>query len=257
VVTVPADAQGRMRADELELDGPALVIAQAGEVNTGAIDPLSEITALAREHGAWCHVDGAFGLWAAASPALRELVAGAEHADSWATDGHKWLNVPYDCGIAVVRDAGAQLAAMNPFHDAAYIPPPEPGQRYASSWVPEFSRRARGFTVYAALRELGRSGLADLVERSCAHARLMASLLADGGLEVLNEVVLNQVLVRCPEAVIGAVQQEGTCWMSGTTWAGESAMRISICNWRTTEDDIRRSAAAILRTGPGAPRAPA
>jgi glutamate/tyrosine decarboxylase-like PLP-dependent enzyme len=246
VIRVPADDQGRMRADALALDGPAIVIAQAGEVNTGAIDPLGEITAQAREHGAWCHVDGAFGLWAAASPALRGLVAGAQDADSWATDGHKWLNVPYDRGVAVVRDAGAHLAAMNPFHDAAYIPPAERGQRYSSSWVPEFSRRARGFTVYAALRELGRGGLADLIERSCAHARLMASLLEAAGLEVLNEVVLNQVLVRCSEATLHAVQDEGTCWMSGTTWAGGHAMRISICNWRTTEDDIRRSAAAIL-----------
>ncbi|MEA2287649.1 MAG: hypothetical protein QOJ21_3692 [Solirubrobacteraceae bacterium] len=259
VELVPVDGQGRMRIAGLEAalragDGPAIVIAQAGEVNTGAIDAMPEVTRLAREHGAWCHVDGAFGLWAAASPALRGLVAGVEDADSWATDGHKWLNVPYDCGVAIVRDRAAHHAAMNAFEGAAYIPRPLQDERSQSAWVPEFSRRARGFTVYAAIRELGRTGVADLVERCCAHARLMAELLgAEDGVEVLNDVVLNQVLVRfgrngqnATDDVMGAVQLEGTCWMSGTTWDGERAMRISVCNWRTTEDDIRRSAAAIL-----------
>jgi glutamate/tyrosine decarboxylase-like PLP-dependent enzyme len=256
---VPADDQGRMRVSELEAllagsRGPAIVIAQAGDVNTGAIDALADITRLALEHGAWCHIDGAFGLWATASPTLRGLVDGAADADSWATDAHKWLNVPYDCGIAIVRDRLAHAAAMNSFEGAAYIPGRAHDERNESEWVPEFSRRARGFTVYAALRELGRRGAADLVERCCAHARLMAELLAvDDGVTVLNDVVLNQVLVRfghdahnATDEVIRAVQRDGTCWMSGTRFAGESAMRISVCNWRTTDEDIRRSAAAIL-----------
>ena len=259
VELVPADDEGRMRAPELARllpsgDGPALVIAQVGEVNTGAIDDMPVIARLAREHNAWCHVDGAFGLWAAASPALRGLVEGVAEAGSWATDAHKWLNVPYDCGIAVVRDRTAHAAAMNSFAGAEYIPPPQHDERQQAEWVPEFSRRARGFTVYAALRELGRSGIAALVERCCDCARLMAEALGrDPRVTVLNDVVLNQVLVRfaCDGAnvtdeVIDAVQREGTCWMSGTEWEGEPAMRISVSNWRTTEDDIRRSADAIL-----------
>ncbi len=256
---VPADDQGRMRVSELEAmlaggRGRAIVIAQAGDINTGAIDALADITRLAREHGAWCHVDGAFGLWATVSPALRGLVEGSADADSWATDAHKWLNVPYDCGVAVVRDRDAHVAAMNSFAGAAYIPGRAHDERNQSEWVPEFSRRARGFTVYAALRELGRRGVADLVERCCAHARLMAELLAEAdGVAVLNDVVLNQVLVRfghdadnATDAVIRAVQRDGTCWMSGTRFGGEAAMRISVCNWRTTQEDIRRSAEAVL-----------
>ncbi len=259
VELVPADDEGRMRAPELARllpsgDGPAIVIAQVGEVNTGAIDDMPVIARLAREHNAWCHVDGAFGLWAAASPALRGLVEGVAEADSWATDAHKWLNVPYDCGIAVVRDRTAHAAAMNSFAGAEYIPPPQHDERQQAEWVPEFSRRARGFTVYAALRELGRSGVAALVERCYDCAQVMAEALArDPRITVLNDVVLNQVLVRfaCDGAnvtdeVVDAVQREGTCWMSGTEWEGEPAMRISVSNWRTTEDDIRRSADAIL-----------
>jgi aromatic-L-amino-acid decarboxylase len=259
VEVVAADEQGRMRASELGRllssgGGPAIVVAQVGEVNTGAIDAMPAIARLAREHNAWCHVDGAFGLWAAASPTLRGLVEGVGEADSWATDAHKWLNVPYDCGIAIVRDRAAHAAAMNSFAGAEYIPQPQHDERYQAEWVPEFSRRARGFAVYAALRELGRGGVAALVERCCGCARLMAEELArDPRVTVLNDVVLNQVLVRvtCDGAnvtdeVIDAVQREGTCWMSGTEWAGEPAMRISVCNWRTTEDDIRRSARAIL-----------
>jgi glutamate/tyrosine decarboxylase-like PLP-dependent enzyme len=211
-------------------------------------------TQLAREHGAWCHVDGAFGLWAAASPRLRGLVEGVAEADSWATDAHKWLNVPYDSGIAIVRDRIAHAAAMNSFAGAEYIPPPQHDERNQSEWVPEFSRRARGFAVYAALRELGRNGVAELVERCCDCARLMAEELSrDRQVTVLNDVALNQVLVRftrdganVTDEVIDAVQREGTCWMSGTEWQGEPAMRISVCNWRTTEEDIRRSAKAIL-----------
>jgi glutamate/tyrosine decarboxylase-like PLP-dependent enzyme len=258
VELVPADDQGRMRASELARllasdRGPAIVVAQVGEVNTGAIDAMPAITRLAREHGAWCHVDGAFGLWAAASPTLRGLVDGVAEADSWATDAHKWLNVPYDCGVAIVRDQTAHAAAMNSFAGAEYIPQPQHDERYQAEWVPEFSRRARGFAVYAALRELGRHGVAELVERCCGCARLMAEELArDPGVTVLNDVVLNQVLVRfaydganVTDEVIDSVQREGTCWMSGTEWEGEPAMRISVCNWRTTDDDIRRSAKAI------------
>jgi aromatic-L-amino-acid decarboxylase len=259
VEVVASDDQGRMRTCELARllssgTGPAIVVAQVGEVNTGAIDAVPEIARLAREHNAWCHVDGAFGLWAAATPALRGLVEGVAEADSWATDAHKWLNVPYDCGVAVVRDRAAHAAAMNSFAGAEYIPQPQHDERYESEWVPEFSRRARGFAVYAALRELGRDGVAALVERCCGCARLMAEELGrDPRATVLNDVVLNQVLVRvaCDGAnvtdeVIDTVQREGTCWMSGTEWDGEPAMRISVCNWRTTEDDIRRSAEAIL-----------
>jgi glutamate/tyrosine decarboxylase-like PLP-dependent enzyme len=259
VELVPADDQGRMRVAELERmlpagDGPAIVIAQVGEVNTGAVDAMPQITRLAREHGAWCHVDGAFGLWAAASPALRDLVDGVADADSWATDAHKLLNVPYDSGVAIVRDRAAHAAAMNSFAGAEYIPEPEHDERYQADWVPEFSRRARGIAVYAAIRELGRGGVAELVERCCANARLMADALrGEVGVSVLNDVVFNQVLVRfavdganVTDEVIDAVQREGTCWMSGTQWDGEPAMRISVCNWRTSEDDIRRSARAIL-----------
>jgi len=259
VELVPADDQGRIRVSELSRVlaagvGPAIVMAQVGEVNTGAIDAMPEVVRLTREHRAWCHVDGAFGLWAAASPALRELTDGVADADSWATDAHKLLNVPYDSGIAVVRDREAHAAAMNSFAGAEYIPLPEHDERFQAEWVPEFSRRARGFAMYAALRQLGRSGVAELVERCCRCARLMAAELArDPRVTVLNEVVFNQVLVRfapdganVTEEVMDAVQREGTCWMSGTEWDGQPAMRISVSNWRTTEDDIRRSARAIL-----------
>ena len=270
VELVAADDQGRMRASVLARmlscgEGRAIVVAQVGEVNTGAIDAMPVIVRLAREHNAWCHVDGAFGLWAAASPRLRGLVEGVALADSWATDAHKWLNVPYDCGVAIVRDRTAHAAAMNSFAGAEYIPQPQHDERYEAEWVPEFSRRARGFAVYAGLRELGRGGVGALIERCCGCARLMAEELArDPRVTVLNDVVLNQVLVRfaCDGAnvtdeVIDAVQREGTCWMSGTVWDGEPAMRISVCNWRTTETDIRRSAKAILAQVGSAARASA
>ncbi len=252
---VAADGQGRMRAEALADalaagKGPAIVCAQAGNVNTGACDPLEAVVAAAREHGAWVHVDGAFGLWAAASPALAPGVAGAAGADSWATDGHKWLNVPYDCGVVAVADPQAHRAAMA--LDAAYLARPDASERSNSDWVAEASRRARGFPVYAALRALGRSGVADLVDRCCALARRMASALeADPRLEILNEVVLNQVLVRvddddaATDAAVTAVQRDGTCWLGGTRWQGRAAMRISISNWSTTEQDVDRSAAAI------------
>src|SRR5919197_914880 len=183
VELVAADDQGRMRVSELARllpagSGPTVVVAQAGEVNTGAIDAMPELVRLARDCGGWCHVDGAFGLWAAASPALADAVDGVADADSWATDAHKWLNVPYDCGVAIVRDRAAHAAAMNSFTGAAYIPQPEHDERYQAEWVPEFSRRARGFAVYAALRELGRRGVPELVERCCGCARLMAAELA-------------------------------------------------------------------------------
>jgi glutamate/tyrosine decarboxylase-like PLP-dependent enzyme len=255
---IDADDQGRMLPGALaralrDGEGPAIVIAQAGEINTGAMDPFAEIAEIVREHGAWLHVDGAFGLWAAASPRLRPQVAGVELADSWATDGHKWLNVPYDCGFAIVRDCEAQRAALSSFSGAHYIPPAEHGERYNGDFVPEFSRRARGFPVYAAIRSLGRRGVAALVERCCECAQLMGSALSEmDGAEVLNDVTLNQVLVRftrdgvnVSDEVMHAIQDEGTCWMSGSSWEGEPVMRISVSNWRTSEDDIRRSAAAI------------
>ncbi|WP_342315654.1 aminotransferase class V-fold PLP-dependent enzyme [Lysobacter sp. FW306-1B-D06B] len=254
---VDSDAQGRMRADHLRevlagLDGPTIVCAQAGNVNTGAFDPLREIAQVTRERGAWLHVDGAFGLWARASASLRAFADGIELADSWATDAHKWLNVPYDCGVAMVRHAEDHRVAMT--SAAAYLIQTKGPERDAVDWVPEFSRRARGVPVYATLRALGRDGVQDLVERSCARARQMADVLrAAEGVRILNDVVLNQVLVRFGDddeltrAVIEGVQRDGTCWLGGTTWQGLGAMRISVSNWATSEDDAARSAAAILR----------
>ena len=221
------------------------------------LDPLEPIADAAEEAGRWLHVDGAFGLWAAASPSLRHLVAGAERADSWATDAHKWLNVPYDSGIAFCAHPDAHRAAMG-VRASYLIHADEGGPRDQVDWTPEFSRRARGFAVYAAIRSLGRGGIAELIERCCAHARRFGEALAEApGVEVLNEVVLNQVLVRFldPEgdhdahtrAVIEAVQNDGTCWLGGTTWQGMAAMRISVSNWSTTGDDVERSIEAILR----------
>ena len=242
---VPADDQGRMRVSELpEIDGPTIVCGQAGEVNTGAFDDLDAIADHVAGSDAWFHVDGAFGLWAAASPALRSHLNGSERADSWSTDGHKWLNVPYDCGLAFCAHPDAHRAAMRVTAD--YLEQPGDGRRDQVDWTPEFSRRARGFTVYAAIRELGAEGIAALVDRCCAHARRFAELLTAGGLEVLNDVVLNQVLVRVPAEVVARVQADGTCWLSGTQWGGAHAMRISVSNWRTTNEDVERSAAAIL-----------
>jgi glutamate/tyrosine decarboxylase-like PLP-dependent enzyme len=249
VIRVPADGQGRMRADEMpEIRGPAIVCLQAGNVNTGACDPMAKIIPRARAAGAWVHVDAAFGFWAAASSRHAALVAGMALADSWATDAHKWLNVPYDCGLALVRDPGALRAAMS--ISAAYLP--DETCREPSRFGPELSRRARGVEVWAALKHLGRDGLAALVERCCDHAQRFAAGLADAGHSVLNEVVLNQVLVSfgSPEQtrrVIAAVQAEGTCWCSGTEWQGHTAMRISVTSWATTTADVERSLAAILR----------
>jgi len=254
---VESDAQGRMRADRLgdtlaALDGPIIVCAQAGNVNTGAFDPLREIGTLTRQAGAWLHVDGAFGLWARASRAHAALADGMELADSWATDAHKWLNVPYDCGVAIVRDAEAHRAAMTSM--AAYLIQTRGAERDAVDWTPEFSRRARGVPTYATLRSLGRDGVEALVDRCCLRARQMAAALsAEPGVRVLNDVVLNQVLVRFDDDdaitrdVVSGVQGEGTCWMSGTTWHDLAAMRISVSNWATSEDDAARSAEAVLR----------
>lgn len=257
LVKVEADEQGRLRADRLRevlatLEGPVIVCAQAGNVNTGAFDPLVAIGELARAHGAWLHVDGAFGLWARASATHREVAAGIELADSWATDAHKWLNVPYDSGVAIVRDAETHRAAMTVA--AAYLVQTRGSERDAVDWVPEFSRRARGIPVYATLRALGRNGVADLVDRCCALARRFAGLLgAEPGVRILNDVVLNQVLVRYGDddlltrAVIAGVQEDGTCWASGTTWHDLAAMRISVSNWATSEADVAESADAMLR----------
>jgi glutamate/tyrosine decarboxylase-like PLP-dependent enzyme len=246
LAVVPADDQGRLRVAELPplADGPTIVCAQAGEVNTGAFDDLEALADAVDGTGAWLHVDGAFGLWAAASPALRHLVRGSGRADSWATDAHKWLNVPYDSGLAFCAHPEAHRAAMRV--TAEYLIQPGDERRDEVDWTPEFSRRARGFAVYAALRQLGADGVAALVERCCAHARRFAELLQAGGLEVLNEVVLNQVLVRVDEKTVARVQEDGTCWLGGTQWDGGHAMRISVSNWRTTEEDVERSAAAIV-----------
>ena len=249
VIRVAADANGAMDpaalAGALEgVDGPAIVCAQAGNVNTGACDPLEAIADAAAARGAWLHVDGAFGLWAGASPRFAPLVAGRERADSWALDAHKWLNVPYDCAFAIVADPEAHARAT------ALVAPylAVSAGREPNSYVPEASRRGRAIPVYAVLRALGRDGVAALVERCCDHAALMARLLRDGGLEILNDVVLNQVLVAGSPDHVARVQADGTCWLGGTVWHGRDALRISFSNWSTTEDDVRRSAAAILAT---------
>jgi glutamate/tyrosine decarboxylase-like PLP-dependent enzyme len=262
-IRVAADDQGRMRPDALQaalagLEGPTIVCAQAGNVNSGAFDPLDEIAGLTGAHGAWLHVDGAFGQWAAVSPSLRQHVRGLELAQSWATDCHKWLNVPYDSGLAIVADAAAHRAAMG--YGAAYLIRSREDVVHPFDWVPESSRHARGFAVYAALRSLGRTGLAELVDRCCALARRFGDGLAAGGAAILNDIVLNQVLVRFEvaggepgdgdrrtAAICDAVQRDATCWAGTTTWRGRTAIRISVSNWSTTEADVDRSVRAILR----------
>jgi glutamate/tyrosine decarboxylase-like PLP-dependent enzyme len=249
VVRVPADAQGRMRLDAFpSVDERTVVCLQAGNVNTGAFDPIREICERAHSRGAWVHVDGAFGMWAAAAPALAHLARGVEDADSWATDTHKWLNVPYDSGLVFTRDADALRKAMSV--GGAYLAQDE--DRIPYQYTPDFSRRARGVEVWAALRQLGRSGLADLIERTCRYADQFAEGLRAAGYRVLNDVMLNQVLVSfgSPERtreVIARVQRDGTCWCGGTVWQGHTAMRISVSSWATTEADVARSLAAILR----------
>jgi len=260
VFAIPADEQGRMIPSALKealenVSEPLIVCLQAGNVNSGAFDPCAELVPLAKAKGAWVHVDGAFGLWGALLPELAAHTEGIGLADSWATDAHKWLNVPYDSGIAIVRNEAAHRASMTlkaPYYIAA------PGAvRDPSQWVPESSRRARVFPLYCALRSLGKNGLREMIARNCAQARLMASLLAeDPGIRILNDVVLNQALVRFipprggdadafTRLVASKVQEEGTCWAGGSVWKGMAAMRISVSNWSTTDTDIRRSAAAI------------
>ena len=246
---VAADAQGRLVPESLRdalgsERGRTIVCAQAGEVNTGAFDPLPEIADLCEAAGAWLHVDGAFGIWAAVSPRLRHLVAGLERADSWTTDAHKWLNVPYDSGIVLCRHPESHRAAMTT--SASYLIQDEGAQRVRDQvdWVPEFSRRARGFAVYAALRSLGRRGLVELVERCCdAATRFAEQIIEVDGAEVLNEVVLNQVLFRFEsnertEEVLAQVQARGRVWMGPTTWAGRKAIRVSVSNWQTGDEEI-------------------
>jgi len=261
LVRVEADQHGRMRLDALAaalspVDGPVIVCAQAGNVNSGAFDPIDTIADVCARHGAWLHIDGAFGLWAGASDALRHFVRGVERADSWATDAHKWLNVPYDCGLVFTAHPEAHRAAMSV--DAAYLARSAGEPREPMDWTPESSRRARGFSVYAALRSLGRRGVADMIERCCALARRFADGLREHpAVQILNDVVLNQVLVRVAphredadavtREVLRLVQEERTCWLGGTTWHGMSAMRISVSNWSTTEADVDRSVDSILR----------
>ncbi len=253
VTRVPADEQGQMRADALpEISGPTILCLQAGNVNTGALDPAADIVPRAKAAGAWVHVDGAFGLWARAARATAPLADGYEQADSWAVDGHKWLNLPYDCGIALVRDRHALSGAMR--IGAAYLP--DDAARNPFEFTPECSRRMRGLEVWAALRSLGRTGLEDMITRCCAHARRMADGLRAAGFEVLADVPLNQVLVSFGDAaettrVIDAVQAEGTCWAGSTVWQGRTAMRISVSNWATTATDIDLALAAITRLAGG------
>ena len=249
VTIVEADGQGRMRADKLpRLSDQTIVCIQAGNVNTGAFDPAVEVCKAAREQGAWVHVDGAFGLWARISPKYEHLTQGFDQADSWATDAHKWPNVGYDSGIAIVRDGTALRASMG--ITAAYL---EPGLlREPMHHTPEASRRARGVESWAALKSLGRSGLRALIERTCAHAQRFAQGLKESGFEVLNDVVINQVLVSFgrPEVTreaIRRIQEDGTCWCGGTVWQGKTAMRISVSSWATTETDVKRSLHAIIR----------
>jgi glutamate/tyrosine decarboxylase-like PLP-dependent enzyme len=258
VTRLPVDNQGRVIPASLPpIHGPAIVCIQAGNVNSGAFDPAPQLIEWAHAASAWVHVDGAFGLWAAASPALAHLAEGFEAADSWATDAHKWLNVPYDSGLAFVRDESALRAAMS--ITAAYLP--QGGRREPSQYVPELSRRARGIEIWAALKSLGRSGLAGLIERNCRCARRFAEGLAGAGFEVLNDVVLNQVVVafgsqELTDAIVQRILEDGTCWCGGTSWQGRPAIRISVSSWRTTEEDVDRSLDAVIRLAQSVSRAP-
>jgi glutamate/tyrosine decarboxylase-like PLP-dependent enzyme len=246
---VPADSQGRMKPSQIpRLQAPAVVCAQVGNVNTGACDPVGEICDIAHNMDAWVHVDGAFGLWAAANPTRRHLVDGVARADSWATDAHKWLNVPHDSGIAIVREPEALRRAMS--ITASYYPDPGP-KREPMQWGPESSRRARAVEIWAALRSLGTFGVAELIERTCRHAARFAEGFRAAGYEVLNDVVLNQVLISFGDdattaRTIDAIQVEGTCWCGGTVWKGRKAMRVSVSSWATTESDVERSLQAML-----------
>ena len=255
IVSVAADDNGAIDVAHLatvlatDPGTPTIVCLQAGNVNTGACDDFASAIPLAHQYDAWVHVDGAFGLWAAANATTTHLVRGVEQADSWGTDAHKWLNVPYDSGLAFCADPIAHAATMS--YTAAYLTGSDGAQLVLGDLTPESSRRARGFAVWAALRELGRSGVADLVERNCALARRFATGLAAGGATIYNDVVLNQVLVGFgdlsrTDAIIEAVQRDGTCWLGGTTWQGRRLIRVSVSNWSTTEKDVDRSVEAIL-----------
>jgi glutamate/tyrosine decarboxylase-like PLP-dependent enzyme len=249
VSRVPVDGQGRMRIEALpELTEATIICLQAGNVNTGAFDPAPDICAAAHRAGAWVHVDGAFGLWAAAAPTRAQLTHGVEEADSWAVDAHKWLNVPYDSGIVICRQEAHLRAAMS--YSAAYLILGD--QREPGWYTPEMSRRARGIEIWAALLSLGRAGLADLIERSCRYAARFAEGLSAAGYQILNDVALNQVLVSFGDSattqkVIAALQAEGTCWCGGTVWQGHTAMRISVSSWATTENDVEQSLKAMIR----------
>jgi glutamate/tyrosine decarboxylase-like PLP-dependent enzyme len=252
VHVVSCDSQGRMKPTHIPwISGPLIICAQVGNVNTGACDPIGDICEVAESLDAWVHVDGAFGLWAAASPTRKHLVEGVARADSWATDAHKWLNTPQDCGIAIVREADALRNAMS--INAPYYGPLS--KREPMQWCPESSRRARAVEIWAALRTLGRRGVAELIEQTCQHAKTIAQRLSAAGHEVLNQVVLNQVLVsfgdNATDRVINAIQEDGTCWCGGTVWKGRKAMRISVSSWATTEADVSKSLDAILAAARG------
>lgn len=266
IVALPTDAMARVRPETLEEElrrsagSPVLVILQAGDINTGAYDPFDTLIPMAKGHGAWVHVDGAFGLWAAASPRYRYMVKGVELADSWATDGHKWLNVPYDCGYAFVMDTRAHQAAMS--HRASYLTF-DADARDQIDWNPEWSRRARGFPTYAALRQLGRDGLANLIERCCAHAHALATRIGQlPGAELLCEPTINQGLVRFldrnpgateadhgrrTDEVIAGIQATGEAFFTGSDWNGRRVMRVSVCNWQTSENDVERAVLAVKK----------
>ncbi|MDP2621709.1 MAG: aminotransferase class V-fold PLP-dependent enzyme [Hyphomicrobiales bacterium] len=248
---VPVDGQGRMRPEAMpEIAGPTILCLQAGNVNSGAFDPAATIIPRARAKGAWVHVDGAFGLWARACPGLAALAEGFEAVDSWATDAHKWLNVPYDCGVALVREPEPLRRAMSV--SGAYIAPS--GRRDAIDVTPDSSRRARAVEVWAALKSLGRSGLAEMIERNCRQARWLAGELSKAGIEVLNDVVLNQIVVSFGDddrttRAISALQRSGEIWCGGTTWRGRAGMRVSVSSWATRQADMERALKAILAAG--------
>jgi glutamate/tyrosine decarboxylase-like PLP-dependent enzyme len=249
VIKVPVDNQGRMKADSLpEMDEKTILCLQAGNVNTGSFDPVKVIVPVAKEKGAWVHIDGAFGLWAAVSSKYKYLTEGCELADSWATDGHKWLNVPYDSGIVFVKNPDDLRGAMS--MQGAYLD--QTGARIPYQYTPELSRKARGIEIWAALRSLGRKGVAELIERTCRHAKRFAEGLSKAGYQILNDVVINQVLVSFGDAettnkIISEIQKDGTCWCGGTVWQGKTAMRISVSSWATTDEDVEKSLEAIIR----------
>jgi glutamate/tyrosine decarboxylase-like PLP-dependent enzyme len=249
IIRIPVDSQGRIRAELIPIMvEPTIICVQAGNVNTGAIDPIDSVCEIAQKMNAWVHVDGAFGLWANVTPNRDYLTKGIEKADSWATDAHKWLNIPHDSGLVFVRDVKHLTASMST--SAAYLV--EGKKRDPFCYVPELSRRARGIEIWAALRSLGKSGLHDLIDRNCEHAKIFAEKLQRAGFKILNEIVLNQILVSFGDAdytnrVIKRIQEDGTCWCGGTVWQNQTAMRISISSWKTTEKDIVDSAEAVIR----------